>query len=46
MWTPVPKSLDLIISGGLRLKIARTYNFQIPDIIPPAARELILCSIL
>ena len=42
MWTPVAKTP--IGPEGLSLGNATTYNFQIPDVIPLTARELLVCA--
>ena len=43
-WTPVAKTP--ISPGGLSLQNATTFNFQIPDIIPLAAREFMVYAIV
>ena len=41
MWTPVAKT-PIGPASGLSLENATTYNFQIPDVIPLTARELLV----
>ena len=44
MWTPVAKTPIIGPEASLRLSLenATTYNFQIPDVIPLTARELLV----
>ena len=44
MWTPVAKTA--ISPGGLTLENATTFTFQIPDIIPLAAREFMVYAVV
>ena len=44
MWTPVAKTP--ISPGGLNFRNATTYTFQIPDVIPLAAREFMVYGIV